>query len=44
MAITSGIFSEDVNFDERLTPSLDELAKTVRHLKGIGLQIVLTSG
>ena len=44
MAITSGIFSEDVNFDERLKPSLDELAKTVDHLKGIGLKIVLTSG
>ena len=44
MAITSGIFSEDVNFEERLKPSLDELAKTVDHLKGIGLRIVLTSG
>ena len=44
MAITSGIFSEDVKFEERLKPSLDELAKTVEHLKGIGLKIVLTSG
>ncbi len=44
MAITSGIFSEEVKFEERLKPSLDELAKTVRHLKGIGLKIVLTSG
>ncbi len=44
MAITSGIFSERVEFEERLKPSLDELAKTVRHLKGIGLKIVLTSG
>jgi D-beta-D-heptose 7-phosphate kinase/D-beta-D-heptose 1-phosphate adenosyltransferase len=44
MAITSGIFSEEVKFEERLKPSLDELAKTVRHLKGIGLEIVLTSG
>ena len=44
MAITSGIFSEDVNFEERLKPSLEELAKTVDHLKGIGLKIVLTSG
>ncbi len=44
MAITSGIFSEDVNFEERLKPSLDELAKTVDHLKGIGLKVVLTSG
>ena len=44
MAITSGIFSEEVKFEERLKPSLDELAKTVDHLKGIGLKIVLTSG
>ena len=44
MAITSGIFSEEVKFEERLKPTLDELAKTVRHLKGIGLKIVLTSG
>jgi D-glycero-beta-D-manno-heptose 1-phosphate adenylyltransferase len=44
MAITSGIFSEDVKFEDRFKPSLDELAKTVEHLKGIGLQIVLTSG
>ncbi len=44
MAITSGIFSEDVRFEERLKPSLDELAKTVEHLKGIGLRVVLTSG
>jgi D-glycero-beta-D-manno-heptose 1-phosphate adenylyltransferase len=44
MAITSGIFSEEVKFEERLKPTLDELAKTVQHLKGIGLKIVLTSG
>ncbi len=44
MAITSGIFSEEVKFEERLKPSLDELSKTVQHLKGIGLKIVLTSG
>ena len=44
MAITSGIFSEEVKFEERLKGSLDELAKTVDHLKGIGLKIVLTSG
>lgn len=44
MAITSGIFSEEVKFEERLQGSLGELAKTVQHLKGIGLRIVLTSG
>ena len=44
MAITSGIFSSDVEFDERLAPSLRELGELVAHLKGIGLRIVLTSG
>lgn len=44
MAITSGIFSSDVNYDERLTTSLEQLRELVAHLKGIGLRIVLTSG
>ena len=44
MAITSGIFSSDVNFEERLVPSLEALTELVAHLKGIGLRIVLTSG
>lgn len=44
MAITSGIFSSDVNFDERLQPTLESLAEFVAHLKGIGLRVVLTSG
>ncbi len=44
MAITSGIFSSDVNFEERLVPSLGALTELVAHLKGIGLRIVLTSG
>jgi D-beta-D-heptose 7-phosphate kinase/D-beta-D-heptose 1-phosphate adenosyltransferase len=44
MAITSGIFSSDVNFEERLIPSLQSLTEFVAHLKGIGLRIVLTSG
>ena len=44
MAITSGIFSEEVKFEERLKGSLDELRQTVEHLEGIGLKIVLTSG
>jgi rfaE bifunctional protein nucleotidyltransferase chain/domain len=44
MAITSGIFSSDVNYDERLTTSLEQLSELVAHLKGIGLKIVLTSG
>ncbi|MGH2911302.1 MAG: adenylyltransferase/cytidyltransferase family protein [Solirubrobacteraceae bacterium] len=44
MAITSGIFSSDVNYDERLISSLEALGEFVDHLKGIGLRIVLTSG
>ncbi len=44
MAITSGIFSSDVNYDERLIDSLEALGEFVEHLKGIGLRIVLTSG
>jgi D-beta-D-heptose 7-phosphate kinase/D-beta-D-heptose 1-phosphate adenosyltransferase len=44
MAITSGIFGAEANVEERVQPSLDELRKTVQHLKGINLKIVLTSG
>src|SRR5919206_1620075 len=44
MAITSGIFSDAPNFDERLKGSLDSLAEFVEHLKGLGQRIVLTSG
>jgi rfaE bifunctional protein nucleotidyltransferase chain/domain len=44
VAITSGIFSSDVNYEERLTTSLDQLGELVAHLKGISLKIVLTSG
>lgn len=44
MAITSGIFSSDVNYDERQQPTLESLASFVEHLKGIGLRVVLTSG
>jgi D-glycero-beta-D-manno-heptose 1-phosphate adenylyltransferase len=44
MAITSGIFSSDVNFEQRLMPSLRQLAELADHLHGIGLRLVLTSG
>ena len=44
MAITSGIFSSDPTFEDRLIGSLDELGRLVEHLKGIGLKVVLTSG
>jgi D-beta-D-heptose 7-phosphate kinase/D-beta-D-heptose 1-phosphate adenosyltransferase len=44
MAITSGIFSSEVKFEERLVGSLAQLEALVAHLKGIGLRVVLTSG
>jgi D-glycero-beta-D-manno-heptose 1-phosphate adenylyltransferase len=36
--------SPDVNFEDRLIPSLEEMTRTVHHLKGLGYPIVLTSG
>jgi D-glycero-beta-D-manno-heptose 1-phosphate adenylyltransferase len=44
MAISSGIFSSEPAFEDRLIDSLDHLAELIAHLKGIGLRIVLTSG
>jgi D-glycero-beta-D-manno-heptose 1-phosphate adenylyltransferase len=44
MAITSGIFSSEVKFEERLVGSLPQLEALVAHLRGIGLRVVLTSG
>jgi D-glycero-beta-D-manno-heptose 1-phosphate adenylyltransferase len=44
MAVSTGILSTDVNFEARLIGSLDEMARTVEHLKGLGLRVVLTSG
>lgn len=44
MAVSSGILSPSVNFEERLVPSLEEMSRTVSHLKGLGYRIVLTSG
>jgi rfaE bifunctional protein nucleotidyltransferase chain/domain len=41
---SSGILSPDVNFEDRLIPSLEEMTRTVTHLKGLGYPIVLTSG
>jgi D-glycero-beta-D-manno-heptose 1-phosphate adenylyltransferase len=41
---TSGILSADVNFEDRLIGSLEEMEKTVTHLKGLGFAVVLTSG
>jgi rfaE bifunctional protein nucleotidyltransferase chain/domain len=44
MAASSGILSPDVNFDERLVGTLEEMTRTVTHLKGLGYRVVLTSG
>jgi D-beta-D-heptose 7-phosphate kinase/D-beta-D-heptose 1-phosphate adenosyltransferase len=44
MAATSGVLSPDVNFADRLVPSLEEMTRVVSHLKGLGYRIVLTSG
>jgi len=44
MAIKSGIFSESSSFKSRFYPNYDKLEKQVKHLKGLGLKIVLTSG
>ncbi len=41
---TSGVLSPDVNFADRLVPSLDEMTRVVSHLRGLGYRIVLTSG
>jgi rfaE bifunctional protein nucleotidyltransferase chain/domain len=41
---SSGILSPDVNFEDRLIGSLEEMTRTVTHLKGLGYRIVLTSG
>ena len=44
MAASTGILSPNVNFAERLIPSLEEMTRTVTHLKGLGYAVVLTSG
>jgi D-beta-D-heptose 7-phosphate kinase/D-beta-D-heptose 1-phosphate adenosyltransferase len=41
---STGILSPHVNFSERLIPSLEEMTRTVTHLKGLGYAVVLTSG
>jgi D-glycero-beta-D-manno-heptose 1-phosphate adenylyltransferase len=44
LAASTGILSPHVNFQERLVPSLEEMTRTVSHLKGLGYAVVLTSG
>src|SRR3954454_20977341 len=41
---TSGVLSSDVNFADRLVPSLEEMTRVVSHLRGLGYRVVLTSG
>jgi D-glycero-beta-D-manno-heptose 1-phosphate adenylyltransferase len=44
MAVTSGILSPHVNFEDRLIGTLEDMTRTVSHLKGLGYRVVLTSG
>jgi D-beta-D-heptose 7-phosphate kinase/D-beta-D-heptose 1-phosphate adenosyltransferase len=41
---SSGIIEPGVNFEDRLVGSLEEMTKTIGHLRGLGYTIVLTSG
>jgi rfaE bifunctional protein nucleotidyltransferase chain/domain len=41
---TSGVLSPGVNFEDRLVGSLEEMTRTVSHLKGLDYRVVLTSG
>jgi rfaE bifunctional protein nucleotidyltransferase chain/domain len=38
------ILGPEVNFERRLIPTLEEMERTVSHLKGLNQRIVLTSG
>jgi D-glycero-beta-D-manno-heptose 1-phosphate adenylyltransferase len=44
MTPTGGIMSPNVNFDERLIGSLEDMERTVTHLRGLGYRVSLTSG
>jgi D-glycero-beta-D-manno-heptose 1-phosphate adenylyltransferase len=44
MAASSGILGPDVNFESRLIGTLEEMTRTVIHLKGLGYRVVVTSG
>ena len=39
-----GIIDPGVNFSDRLIGSLEEMTRTIGHLRGLGYRIVLTSG
>jgi rfaE bifunctional protein nucleotidyltransferase chain/domain len=44
MAVSSGILGPHVNFEDRLIGTLEDMTRTVTHLKGLGYRVVLTSG
>ena len=44
MAVSSGILSPEANFEARFVASLDDMTRTVAHLRGLGYRIALTSG
>lgn len=44
MAVTVGILSQNSTAEQRVVGSLEEMAEKVRHLKGLGYSIALTSG
>jgi D-beta-D-heptose 7-phosphate kinase/D-beta-D-heptose 1-phosphate adenosyltransferase len=44
MAVATGILSPEANFEARLVTSLDEMHRTVTHLRGLGFTIGVTSG
>jgi bifunctional ADP-heptose synthase (sugar kinase/adenylyltransferase) len=41
--VGSGILGSDVSFEDRLVPSLEDMARKVEHLKGLNARVVLTS-
>ena len=42
--VSTGIFSANADFENRLVGSLDELAEKIASFKALGLRVVLTSG
>ena len=41
---STGILNPGVNFEHRLIGSIEELTRTISHLRGLGYKLVLTSG
>jgi D-glycero-beta-D-manno-heptose 1-phosphate adenylyltransferase len=44
VAVSSGILGTEVNFEDRLVSSLEDMERVVAHLKGLQYRVVLTSG